>query len=206
MSLSTLKLWMIAGLVVIVVGLIALAWPHNSSWLGKPTTSVDLSHAAVIQQMRGLQRLETASFTIEKIIEAGTDGNVFQEILYGDRILLIAHGRVIAGFDLSKLKDEDVVVRGAQLQLHLPAPEILVTALDNQQTQVYDRRLGVLSKGDKDLESQAREQAELAIRHAACDGLILEQASEQAEKQLRQLFTAVGFTDVEITIPAGNCS
>lgn len=196
---------MLGGVVVIIVGLIALVWPQNGSWFGKPTTSVDLSRAAVIQQMRGLHRLETASFTIEKIIEAGTNGNTFQEVLYGDRILLIAHGRVIAGFDLSKLEDDDVTVSGSSLQLNLPAPEILVTALDNQQTQVYDRRQGLLSKGDKDLESLAREQAELSIKTAACEGLILEQASEQAEKQLRQLFTAVGFTKVEIAIPAGSC-
>src|SRR5438128_2015826 len=66
----------------------------------------------VIKELRSLSRLETASFTIEKVIDAGTNGNQFQQILFGDRILLIAHGDVVAGFDLSTLTQKDISVEG----------------------------------------------------------------------------------------------
>lgn len=159
----------------------------------------------VIKQLRELNRLETAQFTIEKVIDAGTNGNVFQQFLFGDKILLVAQGEVIAGFDLSKMEESNISIEGSTLRLTLPQPEILVSRLDNDQTRVYDRRTGILSRGDKDLESQARERAEDLIREAACDGDILNQASTNARNQLTALFKSLGFTTVIIDIPSGSC-
>lgn len=169
--------------------------------------SVNTNRAAVIKQMRSLARLETASFTIEKVIDAGTTGgNVFQQLLFGDKILLIAHGQVIAGFDLSQLSEKDVEVSGKTLRLTLPPPQILVATLDNTQTKVYDRKRGLLANGNQDLESKARSVAETSIKEAACKADILTQASENARKQLTSLFTSVGFETVTITIPTGTCN
>ncbi len=171
----------------------------------QPRFNVNLSQAAVIKEMRELQRLETASFTIEKIIDAQTNGNVFQQILFGDKILLIAHGEVIAGFDFNTLEDNAVKVKGKRVEVQLPAPQILVSRLDNEQTKVYDRQQGLLSKGQKDLESEVRKQAELSIRQAACEGKILDTASENGRKQLTALFNALGFVEVDIRIAEGKC-
>jgi hypothetical protein len=193
------------GVVAIVVVLIAKVILSPRFGFGRPNSTVDLSRPAVVQRIQSLQRLETAQFTIEKIIEAGTEGNAFQEVLYGDRLLLIAHGQVIAGFDLSTVSDEAVEVRGTSLKLTLPAPQVLVTKLDSQQTKVYDRRLGILSKGDKDLESEARKQAEMAIQQAACESRILDTAAQNGRHQLIQFFSALGFEEVEVIIPSGSC-
>ncbi len=171
----------------------------------RPGVRVDASRASVVRQMTRLQRLETASFTIEKIIEAGTDGNALQEILYGDRILLIAHGQVVAGFDLSRVEEKDITVSGRSLTLRLPPPEILVVRLDSSKTRVYDRRLGFLSKGDRDLETQARRVAEDSIRAAACASGILEEAAASARQQLQALFEGAGFSEVLVEIPAADC-
>lgn len=170
-----------------------------------PTITFNMSSKTVIKELRALNRLETASFTIEKVIDAGTSGNRFQELLYGDRILLIAHGEVIAGFDLANLKDNDIDIRGTQATLTLPPPQILVTSLDNNETRVYDRKQGLLTKGDKNLESQARLAATNAISDAACNGKILDQASNNARKQLAALLKTLGFVTVIINIPQGNC-
>ena len=160
----------------------------------------------VIKQIQSLNRLETAQFTIEKVIDAGTNGSVFQQFLFGDKLLLIAQGEVIAGFDFSKVSESDAIVNGATLTLNLPQPEILVTTLNNDQTRVYDRRTGLLTKGDKDLEAKAREQATSLIRKGACDGHILDTAATNARNQLTVLLKSVGFTTVIITIPQATCS
>lgn len=167
--------------------------------------TVRMSRETVIQEMKALNRLETASYTIEKVIDAGTNGNTFQQILFGDRILLVAHGQVIAGFDLSKIKNSDVKSSGQTLRVTLPSPEILVTNLDESQTRVYDRRLGLLTQGNKDLESKARSEAQEVIREAACQGDILDEASKNARNQLTSLFTALGYTTVVLDIPRGSC-
>lgn len=164
-----------------------------------------VSSQTVIKQLQALNRLETASFTIEKVIDSGTQGNIFQQLLFGDKILLIAHGQVIAGFDLSRLLASDIEVNGKILKIVLPPPQILVTKLDNKETRVYDRTRGLLSSGDKDLESKTRLAAEKEITKSACAGNILEEAAKNARSQLSTLFKTAGFTTVVISIPNGNC-
>ena len=178
------------------------------SLVTKKTTqqyTIKTSEKTVVKQLRELNRLETASFTIEKIIDASTSGNKFEQFLYGDRILLIAQGEVIAGFNFAALQEKAVQVDGTTVVLTLPAPTILVTKLDNDQTRVYDRKLGLLTKGDNNLEAKARQEAEKAITEAACKGNILSEASKNARNQLTALLKALGFQTITITIPEASC-
>jgi hypothetical protein len=202
MSLGKFTNTLIALTVFIVIILIAwFAITHNNSG-----TQLNTNQTAVIKEMRSLQRLETASFTIEKVIDGGTTGNnVFTQFLFGDKILLIAHGQVIAGFDLSQISENDIKIDGKNLTVTLPQPQILTTTLDNTQTRVYDRQKGLLAPEDKDLESKAREAAEKSIHDAACKGGVLQQAADNARKQLTALFSSLGFSSVTIEIPNGSC-
>ena len=169
-------------------------------------TQGNTNRAAVIKQIQSLSRLETASFTIEKIIDEGSTGdNVFQRLLFGDKILLIAHGQAIAGFDLSLVSEKDIQVDGKNLRILLPKPQLLTVVLDNTQTRVYDRQRGILSTDGKDLETQARIAAEKSIKDAACQGNILQQAADNARKQLTASFYSLGFETVEIVIPSATC-
>ena len=161
--------------------------------------------AAVVKEMKSLNRLETAQFTIEKIIDAGTSGNAFQDLLFGDRLLFIAHGQVIAGFDLSKLTEDDISVSDAEISITLPQPEIFFVRLDSEQSRVYDRDQGLLTRGDKDLESAARLEAEKTIRQAACESGILTEATENGRKQLTTILRSFGFETVTINVPVGSC-
>ena len=99
MTLNKFTYFFIAGSIFIL--LLLIGW--FSVFKDSSGIKLNTDRAAVIKEMRSLQRLETASFTIEKIIDGGTSGNVFQQFLFGDKILLIAHGQVIAGFDLSQI-------------------------------------------------------------------------------------------------------
>lgn len=189
---------------VLVIFLAVYAVIHLTSQMtGKYTYNT--SSETVIREIRSLNRLESAQFTIEKVIDAGTNGGKLQQFLFGDRLLLIAHGSVIAGFDLSKVTDNDISVDGTTLRVILPAPQILVTTLDPSQTRVYDRETGLLTKGDKDLETNARSEAEKIITEAACQGGILTTASNNARTQLTALFKGLNFTTVILTIPQGHC-
>lgn len=170
-----------------------------------PANTISVDQTAVIKEIQALNKLETASFTIEKIIEGGREGNAFQKVLFGDKILLIAHGNVVAGFDLSKIQSSDVAAEGSKLRVKLPAPEILYSRLDNEQTKVYDRKLGFLTKGSATLESEARLAAEVSIREAACMGGIFEQASTNVKQQLGILFLSLGFSEILFDIPGAVC-
>ena len=168
-------------------------------------TYINTNSAAVVKQMQALNRYETTSFTIEKIIDAGTTGNILNQLFFGDKLLLIAHGKVVAGFDFSKLTGSSVRISGTTVILNLPAPEILLTTLDESQTRVYDRSTGLLTKGDKDLETKAREAAQNSITQAACQENILDDAAKNGRGQLTTLLKSLGFTTVIVNIPAASC-
>lgn len=201
MNIKHVTYFLIAASVLII--LLLVGW--FSVFKDSGGIKLNTDRASVIKEMRSLQRLETASFTIEKVIDGGTSGNIFQQFLFGDKILLIAHGQVIAGFDLSQISDKDIEIKDQTIRVILPKPQILVTTLDNTQTKVYDRTRGILSPGDKDLESKAREAAETSIKKAACEGGILKQSSDNARKQLSAFLSALGFTQISIDIPEGSC-
>ena len=160
---------------------------------------------AVVQEIRALNKWETASFTIEKVIDQGNSGNMFQQFLFGDKILLIAHGEAVAGFDLTSLSANDVHIQGNSITVTLPKPQIIYTRLDNDKTRVYDRQQGILTQPDKNLESDARASAEKSIRATACSEDILTVASDNARKEISTLLSAFKFSTMTISIPQGSC-
>lgn len=189
-----------AGVLIVLALLCGALWYTFNK---NPSFRFGTDRAAVITQVQSLSRLETASFTIDKIIEAGTDYNKLNQLLFGDKLLLVAHGEVIAGYDLSKMKPEDFSGTGKSITIKLPAPEIFTVTLDNEQTRVFDRDQGLLTKGNLNLEAEARQQAEASIRQAACEGNILDTAEKNVKTQLETIFKAAGFMTVTI-VPASD--
>jgi hypothetical protein len=165
-----------------------------------PTPTVLPDPITVIHDVRSLARLETIQFSIEKVITAES-GQGALSFLFGDRLLFIAHGDVIAGVDLAKLRPEDLWVEDQVLYVRLPAPEIFVSALDNDKSYVYDRETGVLTKGDINLETSARRVAEQAIESAAAEDGILDMARLNAENFMSRLLRDLGYPDVVFVPP-----
>lgn len=171
-----------------------------------PAYRFGTDRATVIQQVRSLSRLETVSFQIDKVIEAGTDYDRLRQFLFGDKLLLVAHGEVTAGFDLTQMSPQDFEGTGSSITVRLPPPQIFTVSIDNGKTRVFDRDQGVLTKGELNLEAEAREQAAAAIRQGACEGGILQDAAKNAKQQLEIIFTSAGFKTVTILTPTGTCS
>jgi hypothetical protein len=166
-----------------------------------PTPNIYPDPVTVILQVRSLARLETAQYTVEKVITAETGQGALAP-LFGDRLLFVAHGTVIAGVDLSRLADSDVTVApDGRVTIILPPAEVFVATLDNQKSYVYDRQTGILTKGNVDLETQARQVAEDAILKAAVEDGILKLAQSTAEAFVDRLLRSLKFTDVLI-VPA----
>lgn len=160
-----------------------------------PTPTILPDPITIINEVRSLARLETIQYSVEKVITAETGQEVFAE-LFGDRLLFVAHGVVIAGIDLNKMEASDLDLRNGILTVKLPAPEIFIATLDNDKSYVYDRQTGLFTKGEQDLETLARQIAEDAIYEAALEDGILEQAGENGKLYLEKLFDTLGFDDV----------
>jgi hypothetical protein len=126
--------------------------------------------------------------------------NVWGQIFGTDELLLIASGEVVAGFDLSKVSENDITVRGDHVTMVLPPAEILYSRVDNDETYVYERNTGLFRKPDPRIESEARRLAEQAMIDRAQRGEILRRAENNGQLQIEALLRALGFADVLLVV------
>jgi hypothetical protein len=157
-----------------------------------PTPTIIPDPITYINEVRALARLETIQYSVEKVITGETGGGTFKS-LFGDKILFVGHGTVIAGIDMEKLQPEDMRFENGVLTVKLPPAEIFIATLDNEKSYVYQRDTGILAKPDSNLETLVRQNAEDEIRKAAIEDGILEQAQANAEAYLFKFFAALGY-------------
>ena len=170
------------------------------SQLLHPTPTILPDPITIIDQIQALARLETIRYTVEKVITAETNQGVLAP-LFGDRLLFVAHGYVIAGIDMSKIKPADLWLTGTVLNVRLPGAEVLVSTLDNGKSYVYDRQTGLLANADPNLETQARQVAEQQITQSALDDGILNQAMANAQTYLKWFFETLGYKQINFVPP-----
>jgi hypothetical protein len=132
---------------------------------------------------------------VEKVITAEQNQGTF-DFLFGDRMLFVAHGTVIAGIDMDKIQPADMQLVDGILNVRLPPAEVFVATIDNQKSYVYTRETGMLSKQAVDLETLARQSAEQEIMKAAIEDGILQQAQTNGETFLLKFFNSLGYKTV----------
>lgn len=160
-----------------------------------PTPTILPDPVTIINQIRPLARLETIQYTVEKVITAEV-GQDSLAPLFGDRLLFVGHGYVTAGIDLQNITSQDLVIETGMIKVRLPKAEIFDATLDNDKSYVYDRETGMLTHGDINLETTARQAAEDQIRQAAIEDGILAQAQTNAETFMESLLNKLGYPQV----------
>jgi transposase len=206
------KLWLLIGIVLGILAGLLIDWSFVQGsaaakasvsnrivafLTGRPTT-IDTSSMAVVEQVRKLSRLETVVYSIDKVVEGQRENVLLPDFLAGEKLLLVAHGEVIAGLDLGQLKQGDVTVSGDSVKVHLPAAQVLSTRLDNQHTRVYSRSTGLLVAADPNLESVVRQAAEQQVTQAAMADGILDKAHTNAQAAVTTLLYGLGFHAVHV--------
>ena len=200
-SIGTLAIGIVlCFLLLLGFALVARAglWNRFAGYLTGRTTSIDVSSPSVVEKIHQLSRLETVVYSLDKIVEGERQSAYLPDFLVGDKLLLVAHGEVIAGVDLGQLKPGDVTVKGDAVQVRLPAPQILTTRIDNGRTRVYSRTTGLLVATDPNLESEVRLTAEQQIAQAALDDGILLKARQNARTSVAALLYGLGFHTVDV--------
>ncbi|MDX1378108.1 MAG: DUF4230 domain-containing protein [Anaerolineales bacterium] len=157
-----------------------------------PTPTVIPDPVTYINEIRALARLETIQYSVEKVVTCQVNQGAF-DFAFGDKVLFVGHGVVIAGIDMEKLRPEDMRFENGVLTVNFPPSENLIFALDNQKSYVYDRQTGILVRPNAELETICRQSAEQEILNGALEDGILEQARTNAEAYLFKFFSALGF-------------
>jgi len=160
--------------------------------------TLDTSLPTVVNKIQRLERLETVTYSLDKIVEGERQSAILPNFLVGDKLLLVVQGQVIAGVDLRQLKRSDVHIDGRSIQVHLPPAEVFVTSLDNTRTRVYSRTTGLLVPEDPNLESEVRAKAQQQIQQAAVADGILAKAGKNASATVTSLLQGLGFQTVTV--------
>jgi hypothetical protein len=195
--------------IVVVVTSVVFVWRTATRAVAATETifapqeeALDLG--AVVTQVQKLSRLETASMRVMHVGRVTQTYKMVPNALGGDEITFLAMGDVIAGIDLSKLRQEDVWRSpDGTINMRLPPPQILVTRVDNEQSRVLTRKTGVLRRADIDLETRARQHAEANIRSEAMKKNILPLAARNAEEKLAELLRTLGAEKVRFVSAPG---
>lgn len=166
------------------------------SGFGGGHTQFNVDQPTVVHQIQQLQRLETVSYTMDKIISGEHDNAYLPKFLAGDRLLLVVHGEVVGGINLAGLQPGDVQIQGQKVWIHLPPAEVLSTRIDNLKTKVYSRDTGLFSSPDPNLESEVREEAERQLQQAALQDGILRIAADNARTTISGMLKGFGFLEV----------
>jgi hypothetical protein len=193
------------GAVLTVILLGALVWFstglglfHLINNLRGGRTQFNVDQPTVVHQIQQLQRLETVSYTMDKIISGEHANAYLPKFLAGDRLLLVVHGEVVAGINLAALVPGDVLIQAQKVSIHLPAAEVFNTRIDNARTRVYSRDTGLFSSPDPNLESEVREEAERQLQQAALQDGILKIAADNARSTISGMLKGFGFREVDI--------
>ena len=158
-----------------------------------------------IQNIQSQSKLVTVEYSTVTEIYSEQEGEGWLNDFLGNKesILMLVYGDVDAGFDLSKLKEEDLWTEGNKARLVLPAPELLNTEIDFDRTHVvyYDNSL-ILEGNNPNFQGEALNQSQKAIEQAALQEGILERANEYGKLYYENFLFSLGFTDVEVVIDA----
>jgi hypothetical protein len=153
----------------------------------------------VVREINTLARLETTSYSFQDVLQIERN----QDLLFGafgETLLFVAYGDVIAGVDLSQMQPEDLQVVGpTSVIVHLPDSEIFVTDLDNERSYVANRDVGIFTNADPQLETLIRQEADIRMLEAAMENGILEKADEEAEAFMRSFLEGLGFEEITFT-------
>lgn len=203
-SVRSLILAAFLGVVLTLAFAAAVVWlstgiglMHLFNSLRGGRTLINVDQPTVVHQIQQLQRLETVSYTMDKIISGEHENEYLPKFLAGDRLLLVVHGEVVGGINLVGLQPGDVSLQGQKVSIHLPPAEILSTRIDNAKTRVYSRDTGLFTSPDPNLESEVREEAERQLQQAALQDGILKLAAENARSAISGMLKGSGFREVD---------
>lgn len=113
-----------------------------------------------------------------------------------DEIVIIANGKVRAGFDLTKLKDGDIQVQGDTLSLTLPETEIFDVIINPSGYEIYVEDGKWSHEEVTTLVSNARKELE----QNAVAYQLEKKAEEIGITKLKTLFSTFGFNMIFIII------
>ena len=192
-------------LVGVIAAVIVAAWlflfnpfAWNMNLFGKPQIE---KTANIVEEVKKISELTTACFYEESVIQKEKTTTkkhwIKNEIdTVKHSIVLTAFCKVRAGYDLSKLGDNDLIVKGDTISIKLPAPQIFDVISNPSDYKTFE------STGDWSHEEIVAMQVEKKERvlQNALNNNILEKANNIGKGRVLTLLQGLGFNVINITV------
>lgn len=151
-----------------------------------------------VLSIRDIGQLATTEYTIGKVIQL-KDNKAWYK--FGDRDILIScKATVKAGVDFAQLDASKVVADGEKINIHLPYPMIQSFDMNPEFIRTEMENISGLRAGfTQEEKNEILRQGEQSIRHNMKKTHILEQAKKNAEAFIRNFYSEMGFSEINIT-------
>lgn len=205
---------LIITIVVVLVVLVAGYWAIlQTGWLGKTEKQLTIDQTAnVVTEIKKISEFTSACFYEEIVLKdakasetakgkaVNAVAGLFQKdkskAVSKDELIIVANGKVRAGFNLSKLTDEDVVINDSVLTVNLPKAEIFDVIVNPSDFDIYIEE----GKWSHEQVVVVENKAKAKIEADAKKEDILKKATESGVKKLTELFRSFGYKDVVVHI------
>jgi hypothetical protein len=211
-SLRQYSVWAGVAIVMLIgVGLITYLIAIISNGGSKPpapTNTPPPTPTRIVVTIMGIKsqaKLSTVKYnTVAEIYKENVPAGWLDSTLgRKEKLLMLVYGDVQAGFDLEKLKEENLWTDGTRVRLVLPAPEILSSSIDFDHTHIvyYENNL-ILENNNPNLQGEALAEAQKALEQAALQQGILDKANDYGKLYYENFLRSLGFTEVEVVTNA----
>ena len=157
--------------------------------------------STIIKQVRDIEELTTTVYKMETIIPTSVDRKWGDVSIASTRLLYIGRGEVRAGIDFARLTENDIQIDNNSVQINLPAPQILDSKVDIENSRVYDYDRGFLNLGPDagwELQTLAQEQTLERVVNSACKEGILLDANKKAEQTIAKLLVNIDRREIKV--------
>ena len=168
--------------------------PSLGSIFRKPQTRIDET-PVIIQQVKNIAQMFTQTFYDEYVYDTGVIRTPLLSV--NKRLIFIAKGEVISGFDLSELSEKSIIRRDKSIVVKLPPARILDVVINPSGFDTFIEEGEITFEESKKFHEDARR---IFDRNAREKG-ILKNSSEQGRQMLEKFFRLLGFESVDIIIP-----
>ncbi|WP_239310101.1 MULTISPECIES: DUF4230 domain-containing protein [unclassified Frankia] len=195
-----------AVLVFAGIGFVSGWRPSLTNPFGRET--IDRSPPAVLRSLTDLSDYHAASAHFEVVVDLADETKFIPAALRGERTLFVGVGSVDAVVDFGKIDKNAVTVSEDRrtVSVRLPVPTLSEPKVDPEHSYVVARQKGVLDRIGGFLSGSASDDRQLYVitadrmtQAAKTDGSVLTLAERNTTGMLRGLFSAVGFTTVNVS-------
>ena len=161
--------------------------------------------ANVVEQVKKISEITTMNYYDEAVLKkerlAGPNStvmnffNVKTDSIH-EEIVMIAKGKVRAGFDLSKIAEKDIEVSGDTISIKLPSPEILDVIANPTDFEIFVEE----GKWDHEVIAALQMEHREVLQKRAMDMNILDGALKSGKDKITTLFKSFGFNVVNVEI------